>query len=176
MSQLKSSPLKLVGYEYLNIEVVSASGEVPDSDVPIRFEREWGHSSENTRIWKLALSIFFGSRCEEQAKSRYSGVVKVVGYFEVMASAPIEKMDLLVRVTGASILYAACREMVASLTSRYRFGLYYLPSISFYESPRQEVAESSGKSEIRNVSQATKIPKKLLKKRLEATVKRIREK
>ena len=39
--------------------------------------------------------------------------------------------DELVNVTGASMLYGACREMLANLTARSTHGMSTLPSVSF---------------------------------------------
>ena len=59
--------------------------------------------------------------------------VKCVGYFSIDKSAfpdPIKRYDVGV-VNGASLLYGAIREMIATTTSRLWYGKMVLPSVNF---------------------------------------------
>ena len=55
----------------------------------------------------------------------------MAGPFIVADQYPAEKVSDLIKITGASILYGACREMLANLTARGPHGMVSLPSVSF---------------------------------------------
>jgi preprotein translocase subunit SecB len=67
----------------------------------------------------------------EGKASPYSIDVRVLGVFRALPSLAIERREDLVAVNGASILYGVIREMVASLTSRFRAGPLTLPGMNF---------------------------------------------
>jgi preprotein translocase subunit SecB len=59
--------------------------------------------------------------------------VKCIGYFTIDKGAfpdPIKRYDVGV-VNGASLLYGAIREMVATTTSRLWYGKMFLPAVNF---------------------------------------------
>jgi hypothetical protein len=51
----------------------------------------------------------------------------------------------LIRVTGASMLYGACREMLANLTARSTHGMSTLPSVSFAVPKSSSIKSGSNK-------------------------------
>jgi len=58
-------------------------------------------------------------------------LLRVTGHFAVNEKYPQQKIQDLIEVTGSSILYGACREMLANLTARASHGVVSLPSVSF---------------------------------------------
>lgn len=59
--------------------------------------------------------------------------VKCIGYFTISKAAfpdPIKRYDVGV-VNGASLLYGAIRELVATTTSRLWYGKMFLPAVNF---------------------------------------------
>ena len=69
-------------------------------------------------------------------------MLRIAGYFVVHEKYPTLKIKDLIEVTGASILYGACREMLANLTARGSHGVVSLPSVSFVP-PRKESAATA---------------------------------
>ena len=71
----------------------------------------------------------------------YTGKVTVHGWFSIAENYPEEKQAALIEVTAASILYGACREMVAGFTARSYHGIMSLPSVSFAPIQREEIQD-----------------------------------
>ena len=59
--------------------------------------------------------------------------VEVVGYLTVARTYPEERVQMLVRTNGPSMLYGATREIIRDLTARGPHPAVYLPGVSFYE-------------------------------------------
>jgi len=134
-SRLSASPLQIERHEFLRIELQAAEDADTDLPLPLQFSRDWAASTDDPRKWRLVLSVDFGAG--EGSPSRYSGSLQIAGYFQIAKAYPEEKMSDLIGVTGASILYGACREMLANLTARSVHGMVSLPSISFLSSPKE---------------------------------------
>ncbi len=143
--QLRASPLQLERHEFLRIELHAAeSGDVNES-LPLKLHRNWAPSDDDPRRWRLILQVNFGGE-KEGAASLYSGQLRIAGFFRVVEQYPTEKMQDLVGITGASMLYGACREMLANLTARGPHGMVSLPSVSFV--PLKEEPTPQGPGEI----------------------------
>ena len=138
---LRASPLQIEHHEFLDIEVHAAESDEARTSLPLAVNRSFALHNDDPHRWRVELTVRFGG--EKHAKpSVYSGLLRVAGYFRVQEKYPAEKVNQLVEVTGASILYGACREMLANLTARGSHGVVSLPSISFVP-PKKEVTEST---------------------------------
>lgn len=142
-TQLSSSPLSILSHEFVEIHLEASSGKDPSAPLGIQLGREWGPSTENPLDWRLSLTVRFGGKGDKDGPPPYHGHLKVIGYFEVAESYPEDKRDSLIGITGASILYGACREMLANLTARGPHGLVSLPSISFLEPDGKKAAKKA---------------------------------
>ena len=141
--QLKASPLQIERHEFLDIEVHSAPEAESHSSLSLTVDRNFARHDDDPSRWKMVLTIRFGG--EQDGKPAVcSGMLRIAGYFRVHEKYPEAKAGQLIEVTGASILYGACREMLANLTARGPHGMVSLPSISFV-TPKPEVQESSPK-------------------------------
>jgi preprotein translocase subunit SecB len=140
--QLNPSPISIIAHEFREIKVKAAEEDKPQGSLSLKFNRKWGASENDPLKWILELTVEFGGD-DVKAQAPYEGLMVIEGLFEIHKAYPEEKRDSLIKVTGASILYGACREMLANLTARSAHGIISLPSVSFIEAaskpPSQKV-------------------------------------
>ncbi len=105
----------------------------------IRVDSDIFRSEEDGSRWRVELNIKAG---QKERRFPYSVNVGITGFFRVLKGYPEEKAELLVRVNGASILYAAARESIAMITGRGPYQPLLIPSLSFLpdEPPKIETA------------------------------------
>jgi preprotein translocase subunit SecB len=132
--QLSPSPLSIVAHEFREIQVKAAEEDKPKGTLGLKFNRKWGVSDNDPLNWILELTVEFGGD-QGEAKAPYAGLMRIEGIFNIHKDYPEDKRDSLIKVTGASILYGACREMLANLTARSSHGIISLPSVSFISAP-----------------------------------------
>ena len=106
----------------------------PQGGFSLNTTRRFRQHDENPREYQLVLALELGSNTPDQ-ESPYTARLTIEGEFEVAEAYPADTREELIRVTGASMLYGACREMLANLTARSTHGMSTLPSVSF-GSPR----------------------------------------
>lgn len=158
-TQLSPSPLAIRSHEFREIHLEVAEEDDPQAPLSLDFNREWGCSQTDPLNWMLELTVAFGGE-KETDKVPYRGKIRAVGYFQIHKAYPEQDRESLIRITGASILYGACREMLANLTARSSHGMISLPSISFIERPaKKQAAVGAAKTAARR-SAAKKRPKK----------------
>jgi preprotein translocase subunit SecB len=144
---LNASPIQIESHEFLEISVRASEQEAPVGDLSLKINRKWALADKDTRRWKLILTIFFGGE-RDGKESTYTGMLKIGGSFIVAEKYPQEKASDLIQITGASILYGACREMLANLTARCPRGMVSLPSVSFVPLPSEAEVPNSGAQRI----------------------------
>ncbi len=93
--------------------------------------------ADHPRKFLLILRVELGSNTPEQ-DSPYTATLAIEGEFEVAEGYTAASPEDLVNVTGASMLYGACREMLANLTARSIHGMSTLPSVSFLSAKPSE--------------------------------------
>jgi len=150
-SQLKASPLAIEYHEFRSIHVEASNQITPKGLLSLRTVRNVERHHEDLRRWMVDLTVDFYNS-DEANPAPYSGSINARGWFTVVDGYPDEKQSTLIEVTAASILYGACREMLANFTARSSHGIMSIPSVSF--TPMTQVTSAS----------ATK-PKTPLKKR-----------
>lgn len=106
----------------------------PQGEFSLRTLRTLRDYAEKPRKFLLILKVELGSSTPDQ-ESPYSANLTIEGEFEVLEGYTAGAPEELVNITGASMLYGACREMLANLTARSTHGMSTLPSVSFV-SPR----------------------------------------
>ena len=129
-SPLNASPLQLHGHRFTEVMMKASEQEKPQAGFSLRTLRDIRIHPENPRKFFLSLRIELGSNTPEQ-ESPYTATLAVEGEFEVVEGYTAASPEELVNVTGASMLYGACREMLANLTARSIHGMSTLPSVSF---------------------------------------------
>lgn len=102
------------------------------------------HASEE-RSYRVELLVDFGKIKKGTQPERYRGEVEMVGYFEVHADYPEERVEDLIGVTAVSVLYGAAREVICQFTARHPHGCLSIPSVSFIDetSSKKEVEKGS---------------------------------
>ena len=145
---LSPSPLTIRAHEFREIHFEVAEEEDPQAPLSLDFHRDCGVSQTDPLDWMLELTVAFGAEKEDD-KVPYSGRIRIAGYFHIAEAYPEKNRESLIRVTGASILYGACREMLANLTARSSHGMISLPSISFIERPKKKAAKKATKKAAR---------------------------
>ncbi len=150
-SPLKTSPLRIEHHEFRAIRVEATAEETAQGPMSLRTVRNIERHPEKDRRWKVELTVEFGNS-DESNKAPYSGSISAAGWFVVAEAYPQEKQEMLIEITAASILYGACREMVASFTARSSHGMMSLPSVTFppieppsTSSPEIPSAEKTGR-------------------------------
>lgn len=139
-SPLNASPLRLHGHRFTEISVRASEQEEPKGGFSLRTNRDLRVHAENARKFLLILKVELGSSDVDQ-ESPYTAKLTIEGEFEVLEGYTVGAADELVNVTGASMLYGACREMLANLTARSTHGMSTLPSVSFVSTrPAAKVA------------------------------------
>lgn len=132
-SRLNASPLTLHGHRFTEITIRASEQENPQGGFSLRTDRDLREHSENPSKFLLILTVELGSSTPEQ-ESPYTARLKIEGEFEVAETFAAGTPGELVHVTGASMLYGACREMLANLSARSTHGMSTLPSVSFANS------------------------------------------
>ena len=134
---MNASPLQLDHYFFAEMHC-KASPEPPDHDVdnfgpvdPAHFSTEVrmfkGESDPNSYQIQLAVKTV-----EESAPdAAYDLLLHIIGYFRVDPDYEHERLEHLVQINGASVLYSAARDFVLTLTSRGPWGPLMLPTVNF---------------------------------------------
>jgi len=160
-TQPKSSPLDILNHEFTTIELSASESNNPEGELKLTTERRFGIDTKNELQRFCELTVHFGSVKEEEP-APYTGKITVTGVFLVSESFSEAHRDHLIHVTATSILYGACREMLANLTARSTHGMLSLPSVSFYD-PDSEIAKKAAKASKKTAKKKT--AKKTTRKR-----------
>jgi hypothetical protein len=140
-----TSPLAILNHRFLSFECRATTGDQTCGVLELKTSHEFSNSSEDPLLWKVLLTVEFVPE-DPDAPSTYEGKISVEGDFRVHDTFVEKNREALVRVTATSILYGACREMIASFTARSIHGILSLPSISFRQ-PKEIVKSTPEPSE-----------------------------
>jgi len=126
------SPLTMLEHTFTHFQCTATEGEKIDGSLSLETETETeiASDSEDPLRWLVSLTVIFQAD-EEKYPSAYTGSVSIRGQFKIRESFKEEDREALIRVTAISILYGACREMLANFTARSCNGMLNLPSVSF---------------------------------------------
>lgn len=128
--QPKGSPLNLLGHRFHAFECEASEEEDPKGVLSLTTSPFHRRIDGEKLQWAVGLEVKFGPGDPEKPAA-YHGLIRVSGNFEIHESFPEENREALLQVTAASILYGACRELLANFTARSVHGILSLPSISF---------------------------------------------
>lgn len=125
-----TSPLSILSHRFLAFECHATAGECTGGALTLKTSHEFSAAEEDPLLWKVVLTVEFLPE-DPQVPSTYQGRITAEGRFHIVEGFDEENREALIRVTGTSILYGACREMIAGFTARSIHGILSLPSISF---------------------------------------------
>ena len=127
------SPLSLETHFFGHIEVTAqrASPEELGEGTLDSYLECQRHEEERNR-WLVQLGIKKEAD-EKEGTPPYTFYVEAVGLFSVLPDYPEEKVESLVRVNGAAVLYGAIRELIANLTARGPYPQVDLPTVTFLD-------------------------------------------
>ncbi len=135
-TQLKPSPLQLISQDTLEIAITASERADAFGSGNIEVDREVEQSGEDPNRWAVMLDVTL-QQVEGEAPPPYTGHIKLLGFYQVHEGYKGDS-DRLIRITGASMLYGAAREMISYITARSPNGMLTLPSVSFYEEAQKE--------------------------------------
>ena len=124
------SPLSLKSYRFHSFECEADDSENPDGELSLATDQKIACDSENALSWRVILTVTFAP-VDDKKNTTYRGKMQISGEFLIHESFKEENREALIRVTASSMLYGACREMLANFTSRSLHGCLTLPSVSF---------------------------------------------
>lgn len=136
---------------------------MPEMGIDVRAEQ----NPDNTSQWRIEVSIELGESEDQSFPYKVAGTV--VGYFQVDKKLPQHEANDLAKVSGASILYSAMREIIKNATGKAQYPYLMLPTVSFVDLP-ELLEDGSNKA-------PTKPPRKAAaKKRASKTIPAARKK
>lgn len=140
------TPLQLEEYFFPHVKV-SADPEAvgPDGTAKCDFGINVNAIKTEDEPGSYQVSLVIASSPEsEKQRIPYSIELAVIGFFKVSPEWPDPQK--LLEINGASILYAAAREFIITITSRGPWGSFMLPTASFLKiyAQKHEVKERKG--------------------------------
>lgn len=104
------------------------AGEREGCAVSVRPQFKASSTNKDETKWIARLRVDLVEP-ESGQKSIYTGVIEVVGQFDLHPDLAREDRVKYACINGGALLYGAAREMLATLSSRSIHGLIELPSI-----------------------------------------------
>jgi len=132
-----TSPLTILDHRFLEVTFRASENPAPEAQYDLETRSDISVSADDPLLWTALLEISFGAKDDDQS-APYTGRIIIRGTFRIRDSFSEKNREALIRVSAASILYGASREMIANMTARSVNGILSLPSISF----RKQSAES----------------------------------
>jgi preprotein translocase subunit SecB len=126
------SSLQLERYFFVKVNVQAHERGPGDSSGKFSTKLEVSRNNNDSTRYLVGLTVTLAA--EEGKLASYYGEVVVMGLFHVSMSpgmSDLQKVEELVSVNGASILYGVIREMVANVTSRGPWPPVLLPCVNF---------------------------------------------
>lgn len=163
-TQPKNSPLTLINHEFTVIELRAEESSNPIGELELSTDVRVGTNTEDKLLRSCELSVQFGS-ADKDAPAPYGGKITIAGVFKISDSYAEHRRDQLIEVTATSILYGACREMLANLTARSTHGLLSLPSVSFFDPAKAPAKKAVKKKAMAQKKTAKKVSKKTVNKK-----------
>jgi len=161
--QPKNSPLTILNHEFTIIELRADESSDPTGELELSTDVSIGTNADDKLLRACKLSVQFSSS-NEDAPAPYCGKITINGMFRISESYAEHRRDQLIEVTATSILYGACREMLANLTARSSHGMLSLPSVSFFDPAKAPTKKAVKKTTASKKRPAKKAAKKTTRK------------
>ena len=142
--QPKNSPLTILNHEFTVIELRADKSTDLIGELELITDVRIGTNADDEFLRLCELEVGFGS-ADENKPAPYCGKISVSGMFRISETYAEHRRDQLIEVTATSILYGACREMLANLTARSTHGMLSLPSVSFFDPSKAPVKKVAAK-------------------------------
>ncbi len=136
------SPLTLLNHRFTAFHCDAAEDLEAVGILALHTEQSIAQNDEDQFHWRVKLEVRFDAD-DKNKPSPYSGKVCIEGEFHVSENFKVIENEALIRVTASSMLYGACREMLANFTARSKHGILTLPSISFREKKEKISSEAA---------------------------------
>ncbi len=104
-----------------------------DLDVKVESAR----NPDDPLQWMFKLGVDLENK---ESRFPYSFSIRLTGFFDVSKDCSETLADRLALINAPSILYASARELLAVVSGRSRFLTIFLPSVSFFEPPKDTKA------------------------------------
>ena len=143
------TPLQLDEYFFPHVKV-SADPEALGTEVSAKCD--FGVKVDGEGSYQVSLVISSSSESEKK-RTPYSIELVAIGFFSV--SPEWDNPVKLLKINGASILYAAAREFIITITSRGPWGAIMLPTTSFLAMYNQNESVEERKNSPSNVNTET---------------------
>jgi len=125
-----TSPLAILGHRFPAFECRATTDSECDGAMALKTSSDIAGNPDDPLLWQVTLTVEFSPE-DPASPSTYEGRIVATGKFQIHESFGEKNREALIRVTATSILYGACREMIANFTARSAHGILSLPSISF---------------------------------------------
>lgn len=127
------SPLSLETYFFTHVEVDAQPVDADNlGEGGFSSHLECARHEDEPGKWLVELGLKLDED-EEDGCPPYTFRVETVGLFAVEPEYPEKKVEAMVRVNGAAVLYGFIRELVANLTARGPFPQVHLPTVTFID-------------------------------------------
>lgn len=157
---MKISPLQLKSYHFNKITIEAQDRVEIDHTNTIEVNVECGYAVDNERDCRIIFTVNLTNK--NGGNPPYLGTMEVIGFFQIHDDWPKEKIDLLLSVSGQSLLFGVVREMFMNITSRSKHGMGILPTLNFQ--PTKESAEQDSPQKPKSASKKKKPAKNSIKK------------
>lgn len=150
---MHAPPLELHRYFFQKLMIeanerydASASATEAPKDLILSLDFGAGRDVDTGHLYRLRLGIR-DLRAKEEGELPYIIGAIVIGDFRVGDGDITEDLDRTVQINGASILYAAAREQILTLTGRGPYPAMQLPAISLAPLVDKSLAEAKANME-----------------------------
>lgn len=138
--QHSTSPLAILNHRFLSFECTATEVEETGGAISLSTNHEIEIDAADPLSQRVTLTVVFLPE-DPAVPSTYRGSISIQGEFRIHDTFEEKNREALIRVTAVSILYGACREMIAGFTARSVHGILSLPSISFRKPKTTSEAE-----------------------------------
>lgn len=138
-----TSPLAILSHRFLAFECHATASEVTGGALTLTTATEISAAEGDPLLWKVILTVGFQPE-DPAVPATYAGRITIEGQFRIDESFREANREALIRVTATSILYGACREMIAGFTARSIHGILSLPSLSFRQPGEMAKFQAAG--------------------------------
>jgi len=149
----KPSPLKCRSY-YVTDLIVNANPKYNPAkptrlefrDLIVDAKTEQPENEDVAHVWRVFLKI--SQNVEDEKNTPYNFTVSLFGSFDVAKDYPQDKVQSLVEINGASILYSVGREVLRVAMGHGPYRPLFLPTVSFVQPQPPPVKVVAGNLEV----------------------------
>ncbi len=145
---MKPSPLQLEHYFFAESHCKALHHSGSPDDLPFGAV-DPDHFSTDVKMFKgesdpkeYQIHLEIRTNNEAEPDLPYRLLIHAIGYFKVDPEYDHDRIDHLVQINGASVLYSACRDFALTLTSRGPWGPLMLPTVNFRISQSKSGADA----------------------------------